>query len=126
MRTYPDIRVADLNQPVGHLEVNATRRIAIRRADLGTFQLAQELAEKPDNLGLQLACLKRILPDATDEELRAFTPEVITAVVNRALANLDEVQRALGESSGVSPSTNDSPPATPTPTSATASPSDTG
>ena len=123
-----DIRQADFDEPIGHLALRNGRRLAISRADLGTFQLAQELQEQPGNLGLQLAALKRIVPEITDEELRGLSMAVVVAVVQRALTNIDEVQRALGESSGANleNSLPGSPPETPTPTSATESPPSTG
>jgi hypothetical protein len=101
--SLPDIREADFDRAIGDFVTKAGRRLPIRRADLGTFQLAQEVAEQPGNLGLQLACLKRIMPDATDEELRGLTVPVMQRIIERSLANLDEVQRLLGESLGASP-----------------------
>lgn len=109
-----DIRLTDFERHIGSLVLSPQRKLPIHRADLGTFLLAQEVAEKPTDVGLQIACLHRIVPDATDEELRSLTPPVVSAIVQRSLTGITEAEQLLGESSGASPESGstDSPRAT--------------
>lgn len=123
-----DICVADFDLPVGHVVFRNGNRVPIMRADLGTMQLARALADQPDNLELQTACLQRVLPGATIEELETLTGAVVSAIVIQSRDGIPEVEDLLGESSGVSPANDStgSPHTTATPTSAIASPPGTG
>jgi hypothetical protein len=116
-----DINVADFDLPVGHVVFRSGKRVPIMRADLGVMQLARALVDEPTNLEVQIACLQRVLPDATVEEIETLTGPALSAIVLRSRDGIPEAETLLGESSGVGPenTTTDSPLATETPTSAT-------
>ena len=127
MRALPDINVADFDTPIGNLTLRDGRKVPIVRADLGAAQLAQRLTSDPGNIDLQIECLSRMMPDASEADLLTLNEVVIAAVVARARIGIAEAEGLLGESSGAGvTSTNDSAPESPTPSSAHESAATTG
>jgi hypothetical protein len=123
-----DIIAADFDIPVGHIVFRSGNRVAIQRADFFIAQIGRRLAADPGDVDLQLQALKRVMPDATDEDIATMTGAVIDAVLLQARTGIPEAEQVLGESLGadLGNGSPDSPPGTPTPTSATASLSSTG
>ena len=122
-----DIAVVDFDTPLGHLVMRDGRRVPIVRADVGTAQLARRLAMDPSDTDIQVAILRRLMPEATEGDVLGLNNAVIDAVIQRALHGITEVETLLGESSGASPSpTNDSAPEIPMALSAAGSPPSTG
>ena len=123
-----NIRQADFDAPIGSLELRDGTELPISRYDLGTFELAQEIAGDPNNLFLTRQLLRRILRTASDEQLSTINEAALATLVARARLGIDEAEALLGESSGAT-TTSLSPDSPPEPTadlSATASPPHTG
>lgn len=116
------IKLAHIDPSVEEVELPSGRVVPVRPADAGAFELAIEVIDvangrrdaTPDDLKTLLKAVKRMLPDATAEEVEQLTVPMLSAVVLIATGRAAEVYALLGESSapGADHSSRRSDPAT--------------
>lgn len=114
-------RLAQLQRPREEVELPNGRVIEVAEIDAATFQMARDLQADPSRTDLIVPVLRRLLPKATEEEIGSLTTPMISAVVQLANGEAEEVYKLLGESSGTV-AASDSPVSSPAMTSASSVP----
>jgi hypothetical protein len=114
------IRLRDLDPVVELVLLPSGHEIGVYPADAGAIQLIRELEADPNDEDKARLCLRRLLPDATPDEILQLTPPMVKAVLLLATKQVAAVEEMLGESSGGRETASDlplSPPETGTATS---------
>lgn len=123
------IRLADIDPPEHEVTLPSGRTIPVRPADAGAFELVMEVWDvaqgrrdpTPEDMRTLIRAVRRMLPDATTEEVDQLTAPMLLAVVQLGTGHAAEVYALLGESSAPgaqAPDSRRSSPATASPTSA--------
>lgn len=91
------IRIADLEKPAGKVELLSGRVVSVRHMDAIAVDLYKTILTDPSQGELVWPLARRILPDATEDEINALTPEAISAVAQIALDQLAAVQAWIAD-----------------------------
>lgn len=91
------IRLIDIDPPVDTVILPSGREIPVRPADAGVMELALETPGTA-TLPQLLTIARRLLPDATEEELRSLTIGMLNAVLQAGVKSAMEVYTRVGES----------------------------
>lgn len=114
---------SEIDKALGNLVLRDGTAHEIRRVTLDGLQTLQQIKENPNDLGLQRAYLKGVLPTMSDEQVGTLSEPVVDDIVLRSRHGIEAMEDLLGESSGARTerTSTDSPPGIETPTSLTAS-----
>lgn len=91
------VRLADLEKPAGEVELLSGRVVRVRHMDAVSVELYASLVKREGSETAVWELAQRLMPDATPDEIRALTPEVVSAIAHIALDQLELVQAWLAD-----------------------------